>query len=69
MGRFESVQGDIWEGECKIQEQHALIRKLKGLGHSARYAERDLRRMEEAQGHLKHHRDVLRYSLRNTGLR
>ena len=64
MLRFEVVQGDVWEGERKITAQHALFKRLKELGYSTSQAERDLQEMEETQGHLKHHRDVLRWSLR-----
>jgi hypothetical protein len=63
MVRFEVAQGDVWEGERQITAQHALIKRLQELGYSTRQAECDLQEMEEAQRHLKHHRDILRWSV------
>ena len=65
MYRFEAVQGDVWQGERKIRAQELLIKRLKELGYSTRYAELDRQEMKESQGHLKHHRDVLRWSLKS----
>ena len=64
MGRFESVQSDVWEGERKISEQMAWVEFLKENNFPYRRAQEDLRHMEQTQEHLMHHRDVLRWSLR-----
>ena len=64
MVRFETVQGDVWEGERKIREQLAWIELLRENGFCCRDAVKELREMEETQESLMHHRNVLRQSLR-----
>lgn len=63
MYRFETVQGDVWEGDQQIHEQLARINRLRERGLSVRQAIRDLQDIEETQEHLRHHRDILRWSL------
>lgn len=63
MYRFETVQGDVWNGERQMQKQQAWIALLRKRGHSVRQALNDLRDIEETQEHLRHHRDILRWSL------